>query len=947
VAGNTSTLTWNLVANSAGYVAGMNKAHTSTAKFQKELQKAERSQRNLTRTIVSAAAAAAVVRFGVQSVKAYAEAEKAQAKLAEAYRKFPRLADTNITALRALNSELQRKTRFDDDATAAAQATLAQYDLTGKQIAELTPLLQDMASVMGTDVTDAAGSLGRAFLGNARALKAVGIDFKATGDRAKDFDTIMGALTTKVGGFAESEGKTAAGQLAIMNNAVGDLQESVGEALVPALTQMVDVITPAVRYFTELPTPVRTTAIAVTALGGAALLAAPRVLALQAALAANGKSLPSVGKGLKVAAAGIAAVLAVKGLTSLGDQSVNAGKGIDTLRDALADTSKPLDGLGFSLQGITKGTYDFNEAVKVVADPGVINSLEGGLASVFGGLPSKLGQSEDAVNGIQAALVSLVQDGNLSAAKMRFEELRASFTGAGGTGDEFDRVFADAKAAISGTVPPTVELTDKTQDLADVWHDAEGNLKSFGQALADLNTPAKDVTQSQIAVINSSKELAKGMREQSTSFALSSEAGRANRTRLMELTGAIAEYGAAVEKKTGSTDKARAAVLRERDALVKNLEKTGLARDKAERLVDQYLKIPGAAKAARSEVELLSAALSRMPSKVTVLSARSKARANGLASGGMVRGPGSGTSDSVPAMLSNGEFVMRASAVQRHGAGFFHALNFADGGLVDTGFGERGKAKAKAKAKSRTRSTSKASAGRDWSVRDALRGDAALDFDFTAYGSAVEAAAAATRDLADADRAVFDARRKINQAGTPAERADAERELADAYAAQAAAGKELAAAEKAKAAAKPTGRNILAGFRARAGKLDRFRRDLKTLKSWGLSGVILRQLVDAGIDDGGDMAAALVKDRSVIADLNKTQAAINKDALAINGPGSSGSTGGGGSTGSGGTTGSAGTVTIGFADASRPVVLQMDSEKVWKGLLRLKKDKGNAKLHLD
>jgi hypothetical protein len=25
----------------------------------------------------------------------------------------------------------------------------------------------------------------------------------------------------------------------------------------------------------------------------------------------------------------------------------------------------------------------------------------------------------------------------------------------------------------------------------------------------------------------------------------------------------------------------------------------------------------------------------------------------------------------------------------------------------------------------------------------------------------------------------------------------------------------------------------------------------------------------------------------------------------------------------------------------------MDSEKVWKGLLRLKKDKGNAKLHLD
>lgn len=50
-------------------------------------------------------------------------------------------------------------------------------------------------------------------------------------------------------------------------------------------------------------------------------------------------------------------------------------------------------------------------------------------------------------------------------------------------------------------------------------------------------------------------------------------------------------------------------------------------------------------------------------------------RGRGLASGGLVTGPGTGTSDSIPARLSNGEFVMRASAVNAYGVDFFNALN--------------------------------------------------------------------------------------------------------------------------------------------------------------------------------------------------------------------------------------------------------------------------------
>lgn len=45
-----------------------------------------------------------------------------------------------------------------------------------------------------------------------------------------------------------------------------------------------------------------------------------------------------------------------------------------------------------------------------------------------------------------------------------------------------------------------------------------------------------------------------------------------------------------------------------------------------------------------------------------------------LKKGGLVRGPGTGTSDSVPAMLSNKEFVIPAAVVRYKGVGFFEDL---------------------------------------------------------------------------------------------------------------------------------------------------------------------------------------------------------------------------------------------------------------------------------
>lgn len=64
----------------------------------------------------------------------------------------------------------------------------------------------------------------------------------------------------------------------------------------------------------------------------------------------------------------------------------------------------------------------------------------------------------------------------------------------------------------------------------------------------------------------------------------------------------------------------------------------------------------------------------------------------GFATGGHILGAGTKTSDSIPIMASNGEFMMRAAAVDKVGVGALDYINrtgelpkgFADGGVVDT-----------------------------------------------------------------------------------------------------------------------------------------------------------------------------------------------------------------------------------------------------------------------
>lgn len=99
--------------------------------------------------------------------------------------------------------------------------------------------------------------------------------------------------------------------------------------------------------------------------------------------------------------------------------------------------------------------------------------------------------------------------------------------------------------------------------------------------------------------------------------------------------------------------------------------------------------------AVRTQIQSLAASLGNteivLPVRVASTGADFVGPLPEFATGGHVRGPGSGTSDSIPALLSNGEYVIRAAAVRKLGKGYLDLINngipmrrFADGGMVDS-----------------------------------------------------------------------------------------------------------------------------------------------------------------------------------------------------------------------------------------------------------------------
>lgn len=592
---------------------------------------------------------AAMALFAKSSISAFAEAEKQQASLSQAMAKFPKINDVTRASFDGLNTSLMNLTGADDDALASAEAMLARFDLTGKQIQQLIPLVNDYAILMGEDVVDASSSIGKAMLGNAKALKDMGINFKATGDRGRDLATIMGLLEQKAGGAGAAFGPTTAGQLAIANENFENLKETVGEALVPALKTAVGVMKPVVGFLTAMPGPAKQVSMVFGAVGVAAMIATPRILSMVASLKLMGVSGGGVAGRLKGIAGAVAGPLTgalVGGMVILAlwqDKTQRMADAMARFQGTVDATTGALNKAGLQqvfedlMGSVRDSTWQTLAKVGVTMN-GVADSI------------AKGGPAYDALKGRLRDLIKT--GGETSAAAMSLGAWLGEIV------PPIDNVrkataLTDRAMAAAGT-----SAQNYAGDLGNVtYFTSTATAKTLGLARA-LNQVV-GILDRDDAVKAYGKSINEYLKKPSI------DAAKATTRAFVSAAGAF---------KDGS--KAQAAfVNRNLPAVESAIRGSGMDKDLRRKLLSPLREAQRAAIRVQELIDLIHGkriAITYTGGTPTNPGGYHKAL------GGAVFGPGTGTSDSIPAMLSNGEYVIRAAAARTIGYDQLNKLNLAD-----------------------------------------------------------------------------------------------------------------------------------------------------------------------------------------------------------------------------------------------------------------------------
>lgn len=208
---------------------------------------------SLTKVGVAAVGTGVVVGAALfKAAQAASEADLAQQKLLNTMRNAPQLAGANVKAFNDQADALEKTTVFSHVATTTVQAMLGQYKATQSQILTLTPLVEDFAAKFGIDTTSAAKAVGKALEGTAGGLQRYGIVTGITKKTTDNFNRVMGALRHTVGGFANQEGKTFSGQLAIIKNELKHTEEQIGQGAIPVIRQLGGIVGGAAGGFVHL-----------------------------------------------------------------------------------------------------------------------------------------------------------------------------------------------------------------------------------------------------------------------------------------------------------------------------------------------------------------------------------------------------------------------------------------------------------------------------------------------------------------------------------------------------------------------------------------------------------------------------------------------------------------------------------------------------------------------
>ena len=175
-----------------GFEKGINNAKKHSSALQN-------SMKQVGAAIAGAFTVGAVVNFSKESMTAYAEQIKSEAKLQTALKGRKDITDRLVSQANLLQS----KTLFSDEDIINGQALLATFTQSEEQLKTLTPLVLDYAQAFGMDVASAAKQVGKALISTNGAIGKSGIEAEGAAGSFERYADLVQQLTDKFTGQAE------------------------------------------------------------------------------------------------------------------------------------------------------------------------------------------------------------------------------------------------------------------------------------------------------------------------------------------------------------------------------------------------------------------------------------------------------------------------------------------------------------------------------------------------------------------------------------------------------------------------------------------------------------------------------------------------------------------------------------------------------------------------
>lgn len=625
--------------------------------------------------LVAGLSGAALLLFAKNAVNTFSQVQDASSALQATFgANGDALIAWSRTSADALNlSQLEALNAAQTFAIFAESAGLAGTAMQKFSI-DLATRAADLASYFGGTTADAVTALSSGLAGQSEVLRRYGIFADDAALKAQALalgiykgngplnaqQKILATQAVIMKGSARAMGdvsRTAdsmANQIKDAQQQMADFKATTGETISIALGPILRIVNSAAKAFNSLNGPIKTVATAVGLVGIAALIATPRIIAFKANLHQAGLAGGSFKGSVKNVAGfmagpwGIALAAGSLALTYFAQQSAEADARVQGFKDSIDSATGALNSSGVAkiaeqlMTDISSQDWSTLERLGFGVDEVTAAIIGGDDAWKAFHTRVNMARTEMDYWNSDRGLLSTVQN-NAYGLRDEIQRGKDAFAAAGKAaevaGVKVDGMGNDLAGAADSAAEATRKILPLTRAMNRFGHalDVRNALKAWKKSLNDY---AKKPTQ---------------------------ETADAAAAAFESVVGTYKEGG-----------KAQSQFVADNYAkMTKIIKDSGLGKALTDPLKD--------AKTEADKVLQTLRQIDSQPISITYTSTGMPSYAQPgwvnpvrKATGGYIAGPGTGTSDSIPALLSNGEYVLRAAAVSRLGVGNLNRLNHAD-----------------------------------------------------------------------------------------------------------------------------------------------------------------------------------------------------------------------------------------------------------------------------